>query len=73
MKKISLKNLSGTQILTKEELKGIFGGEAGGPAFQCELTNGLTVDCYTATALECIEILAGENQEVGGCWGTTPV
>ena len=73
MKKISLKNLNGVEILTKHELIKVEGGKAARAKIRCELMNGEVVDCQTQTALACIEFLTSEGKDVGGCWSTTPL
>jgi|GEM_PF-6942498 len=70
MKKVTMKNFSGAEVLSKEELKNIMGGKVA--PVRCQLTNGLIVDCHNS-AERCIEILFNAGEDVFGCWETTPV
>ena len=71
MKKISIKNLNGVEILSKNELIKVEGGQAA--PYQCELMNGIIVDCNSSSASSCIDILENAGMDVGGCWATTPL
>ncbi|SKB27432.1 natural product precursor [Parapedobacter luteus] len=62
MKKISFKNLSADEMLSREEMKNISGG------YTCQLMSGGTFTCNAPSASDCLDVCYENNWDCFGCF-----
>ncbi|MEJ5054360.1 hypothetical protein [Sphingobacterium sp. MYb382] len=68
MRKLTLKSVESSTVLSRSELKNVMGGNNGEfQDFHCTGADGTSYTCTARSASECFEVAAEHNIDLFGC------